>query len=748
MPNLMSQYLKVRQMSGREVRVRLRQRGYQLWERWRHWHDRQPMTDAALFTQLHLPSGTATADELWTYYRHRQSPRFFLDQQPPEALRRLIHTAFPELLSNTLSQAKAVMQQQFTLLGHKVQYTGAIDWHTDPIGDQATPWPRVFYADVPLADETLPHGDIKYVWELNRHQYLLELGKAYWLTGEQAYADAAMALLGHWIEANPYNTGVNWTNALEPAYRVFAWLWVVAWCREGLRADFWICFLKSLYQHARYIHAHLEYYTSPYNHLIGEATALFWLGTLFPEFKSAREWAACGWRILETELEHQFYVDGFTVEQASGYHYATLGFYSMAVLLRQLNGEPVPERLLSRLESAIAFSVHLTQPHGCVPRIGDSDDARPIRLSQRPPWDFREYHAIGAVLFSRPDFKHAAGGYAEEALWLLGTSGYHRFASLASEPPQGLSKAFPASGYYVMRTGWDREEHWACVDCGPQAGGLSEGAVPSAAHGHADALSVLITAYGEPLLVDGGSFYYNGDPVWRDYFRQTRAHNTVVVDGADQARHHGGMGWSNAVEPQCEAWASTPTYDYICGLHSGFVRLPVPVWHRRAVFFRKPDYWLIFDELQGTGLHQVDSYLHFAPSTLETGSDWVVATSLSSGRQFTVRLAGAPLQMSVDTAHQTDQPDSGWIGIGYGCRRPAPVVRWQAPLVLPQRWCMLVTCEGGDWQLDCQQTGVVVRDRGRIDHFSWPGCDQDGSHFGFRLDGSDDTLISGWGMGS
>lgn len=215
----MSGYLKLRHMPGREVSVRLRQRGYQLWERWRHWHDRQPMTDEALFAQLRLPSGLSTADALWHYDRHRPSPRFFLDQQPPEALRRLIVTQFPDLLPSVLSQAKAVMQHQFTLLGHEVRYAGAIDWHAAPVGDHHKPWPQVFYADVPLADETLPHGDVKYVWELNRHAFLMALGKAYWLTGEQAYADAAMTLLRHWIEANPYNTGVNWTNALEPAYR-------------------------------------------------------------------------------------------------------------------------------------------------------------------------------------------------------------------------------------------------------------------------------------------------------------------------------------------------------------------------------------------------------------------------------------------------------------------------------------------------------------------------------------------------
>ncbi len=670
----------------------------------------------------------------------------------PEALRELIEAEFPQVLPQTLSLAKAVIQKQFTLFGRDVQYQGPIAWQSDPIS--GAPWPQVFYADVPLTDDALPHGDVKYVWELNRHQYLIELGKAYWLTGEPAYADAVSALLGHWIESNAYNTGVNWTNALEPAYRVFAWIWTYSWCGDALCADFLVSFLKSLYQHACYIEAHLEFYTSPYNHLIGEATALFWIGTLFPEFKDAERWAARGWQILESELEHQFYADGFTVEQASGYHYATLGFYLMAVLLRQLNGKPVSARVLSSIERAITCSVHLTQPNGRVPRIGDSDEARPMALSQRPPWDFREFHTMGAVLFSRPDFKYAAGGYAEEALWMLGVSGYRRFANLQSVAPSTMSQGFQASGYYVMRSGWNREAHWSCVDCGPQAGGISEGAVPSAAHGHADALSVLISAYGEPMLVDAGSYAYNGDPVWYDYFRQTRAHNTVVVDGLDQAVHHGGMAWSQAAKTQCEAWDSTPLYDYVCGHHAGFTRLPVPVWHRRAVFFRKPTYWLIFDELTGTGLHQVESYLHFAPAALKAIPDGITAT-FASGRQLTVRLAGAPLEASRCATHEPEQPSSDWMGVGYGRRRAAPVACWHAHLVLPQRWCMLATCTGDDWQLDCCEGEVVVRGNGMVDRFGWPGDSQPmdvgetvarpAGGLWFQLDGASRTEIAGVG---
>ncbi len=83
-----------------------------------------------------------------------------------------------------------------------------------------------------------------------------------------------------------------------------------------------------------------------------------------------------------------------------------------------------------------------------------------------------------------------------------------------------------------------------CFDCGEQAAGLRHDDVPSAAHGHADCLSVVVGLGGREVLVDPGFFCYNGDPAWEVHFRKTAAHNTVVVDGRDQAQHVSKMAWT------------------------------------------------------------------------------------------------------------------------------------------------------------------------------------------------------------
>jgi hypothetical protein len=70
-------------------------------------------------------------------------------------------------------------------------------------------------------------GDHKVIWKLNRHQHLILLGQAYTLTGVTDYASEISRQLESWIEANPFQEGINWTSALEVAIRAPSWICVL-----------------------------------------------------------------------------------------------------------------------------------------------------------------------------------------------------------------------------------------------------------------------------------------------------------------------------------------------------------------------------------------------------------------------------------------------------------------------------------------------------------------------------------------
>ena len=126
--------------------------------------------------------------------------------------------------------------------------------------------------------------------------------------------------------------------------------------------------LEGFYDHGWFIHRHLEHYTSPFNHLAGEACALYCLGVLFPEFHEAPQVAGArspGARIRS--LDKQFHADGGSVEQSTFYHHATTGFYLLAALLGRANGEEFSGSVWSAVERAIEFSALMQQPDGTTP---------------------------------------------------------------------------------------------------------------------------------------------------------------------------------------------------------------------------------------------------------------------------------------------------------------------------------------------------------------------------------------------
>ncbi len=607
----------------------------------------------------------------------------WLDSGDLAAVVARLQSAHPEYIQKIKKEADQVCGRQFTLFGDVVRYGSRIAWRADPISGKE--WPASFHTRIDIFSGNAGIGDVKYVWELNRHQFLAVLGKAYLLTGDEKYAAAGLEMMEDWVRENPYKIGINWASALEVAIRSLSWCWACALFQDA--KEFGPArrrtLLDSLYQHGGYIEEHLSFFFSPYNHLIGEATALLVLGGLLPQLRPAERWKEKGWAILEAEMPRQFHPDGGTVEQATGYHHFTLGFYLQAFLLRRRLGLAVPSGVGALLEKGFEFSMQMMRPDGMVPMIGDGDEGKAIDLFQPSLWDFRPFLAIGAALFQRGDLKKMAGPFPPDAMWLLHRKDLDRYEALVEMEPTEKSKALSKSGYYIMRTGWDREAHYLNFDCGEIAAGVSKSDLPSAAHGHADALSIEVSAYGEPLLIDPGFYTYNGPVEWHRIFRETQGHNSVVVDGRSQAHYSGRLKWSRAPEVECRRWIRSARFDYVEGSHDGYSRLPQPVIHRRSVAFLKPEYWLIRDELIGAGEHEVDRYFHFSPLNL---INEVKAKSIFGYSAAGSHLAVIPIEkegVTVEILNGGEGPEGGWLAIGYGKKVRAPIARYRVKASLP-----------------------------------------------------------------
>jgi hypothetical protein len=534
--------------------------------------------------------------------------RFFHGPSHRAQLSRALLQSLPLASSNTIAMAQALLNGGVDLLSQPIRLiNGTIDWQADPVSGKHL-WPD---ASMDERDAISTGGDVKHVWEINRHQFLVILGRAFWLSGDAEYARRAAFLIEDWIERNPVGRGVNWASHLEVAMRAISWLWVLpyllAW--PGLNARFLQQWLHSLTAHHRHLARNLSIYTDPTNHLIGEATALWMLSVCLPELPGARQQAARAQNILIRELGRQVSIDGVNREQASSYHRFVLDFYLQVVVLARRNQRTLPAMVEERVQVMLEFAAALAGAHGHAPMIGDSDDARGLPIPQASGWDFRDLLSTGAALFRRAEWKQAAGGIAEATVWLLGPGVVKDYAALQSAAARpGVGRIFSDGGYCFMPMHVADEHAELIFDCGPL------GLLPNAAHGHADALSVLLRIGGATILGDPGTGTYFADARVRNALRCTAAHNTLSVDALDQADPFATFKWVNPMRSRLVESYTGMHFDYAHAMHDGYTRLRKPVLHWRSVLSVKPWGWIIVDRLNGKGTHSFTRHFNFPPT--------------------------------------------------------------------------------------------------------------------------------------
>ena len=559
-------------------------------------------------------SSLRSAAELLEHFRGRATPRFFASfAHEEETLVELRRRFGVDAEARLIERAERIVRGRFDLLGFRdLSFGEPVDWHLEPVAERRAPlehWSRIDYLDKDAA------GDKKIIWELNRHQYFLTLGRAYLLTRDERFAETFVAHLADGWKANPPKLGINWASSLEVAFRSINWLWAFYFFKDSphFTPRVFLDALKFLYLSARHLETYLSTYFSPNTHLTGEALGLFYLGTMLPEFLRARAWQKTGMKILLAELDRHVLADGVYFEQSSYYHRYTTDFYTHLVILSKANKLSVEDKLRAKLIALLDHLMFITRPDGTTPLVGDDDGGRLVSLDERAHADFRAALSTGAVVFGRGDYKWVAGELAEETLWLLGTEGAKKFDELEASTPASCSRAFDSGGYYVMRDGWTNDANYLLLDCGPH-GTLNCG------HAHADALSFEVAARGQTLLVDPGTYTYTGSVEARDYFRSSAAHNTLVIDGESSSVPAGPFSWSHVARAKTRRWTSGEQFDFFDGEHDGYARLRHPAVHARSVLFIKNHYWIVRDRLESAGEHECSLYFHLAPG-IEALSD-------------------------------------------------------------------------------------------------------------------------------
>ncbi|HEV7891012.1 MAG TPA: alginate lyase family protein [Pyrinomonadaceae bacterium] len=620
-----------------------------------------------------------SADAWLEHFRGRSAPRFFAGFDDEEATREALRSRFNDESDAVINRAERVLAGRFDLLGLKdLDFGSPVDWHLEPLSRVRAPlvhWSRIDFLDPEVS------GDKKFVWELNRQQFFQTLGRAYWRTNDERYAEGFARYAAEWMDANPPKLGVNWASSLEVAFRTISWLWALHFFKRSphLTPALFLRLSKFLYLNARHLETYLSTYFSPNTHLTGEALGLFYVGTLFPELRDAARWSETGRRVLLSELDRHVRDDGVYFEQATYYHRYTTDFYTHFALLSRAGGEGrgvggVQEaRLSSKLAALLDHLMFVTRPDGTTPFLGDDDGGRLVMLDERPAADFRAALSNGAALLGRRDYKFVAARAAEETLWLTGPEGLRAFDALDARAPEEDSRAFTEGGYYVMRDGWSSAADYMLFDCGPHgAEAIGSG------HAHADALSFELAARGRTLLVDPGTYTYTGSREERDRFRSTQAHNAVTVGGEPSSVPRGPFSWETTARARVLRRHASARFDFVEGAHDGFERLDPPAECARAVLFLKGDYFVLLDRVRtrapegssgARAPRRVETHFHFAPGS-EPSID-------ARGDAFRIRAAcegATALELLSPRADGGWTKSDGWVSRCYGSREAAAVL--------------------------------------------------------------------------
>lgn len=580
----------------------------------------------------------------------------------------VLKTRFPEDCRQIVSTADRAMAGRFDLLGyHDLDFGYPIDWRLDPrTGDRA---PLIHWSRI---DSVAPigRGDLKVYWEISRTAHFVSLGQAYWLTGDERYAEEFVRQAISWIDANPAGMGVGWAASLDVSFRAISWLWALAMCATSpkLTPEATLRILKSLVEHGEHIEKYLSHYFSPNTHLTGEALGLFYLGLGLPELRAADGWRATGLRILLEQLPIHVQDDGVYFEQSSYYHRYTADFYTHLLLLIEANGiglAPGEDKLLrGRLRALYDHLLWIGRPDGTWPFFGDDDGGRLISLAPQAPNDFSDTMAAGVAIFGGAELKSAARRATSNLVWLMGSEGLAAYDRVEAASPTALSRSFDAGGYVVMRDGWESDSSYLLFDCG------RHGSEPGFGHAHSDALSIELALRGTTWLVDPGTFVYGAEPQMRDYFRSTAAHNTVSVDGESQSVPAGPFSWSAIASCRMEAVSDDGGRCICTGSHDGFGRFEDPVIHRRSVLMlRKKEAVFLSDRFEAAGRHTYTLRFHFAEGCVVCpGADLIEARN-GRGEALELRffVNGDALTLPVTRVEE------GWVSTCYGRRAATPV---------------------------------------------------------------------------
>lgn len=572
----------------------------------------------------------------------------------PDSLQRDIIAASTELLSGHYRALGVTWPQR----GSNALFPPEI-WRLDPVSGRLWPGADTYCFDIAYRHER-QLGDIKYVWEFNRLQFLQPLAADAALTGNRAAIGAIEAAIESWYEANPPFRGLCWNSGIELGLRAISLLTVTSLCGTMLSSATIGRICAILHAHMVWMARYPSRFSSANNHLVAEAAGEFLIALAMPELPLSASLEAKACRILAEEAQKQILDDGVGAEQSPTYGAFTAEFILLCSQVARSMGRPLPTEVDMRLRLFTQYIAWLSDSEGRVPGICDDDEGRVLTLCRHEPaYAASVCAAIAGYLGEPPTGPRPPETDLRDALF--------RSPQTGSPSPFGMT-TFADGGYTIIREDKAGRDLTVVFDHGPL------GYLSIAAHGHADALSVLASVDGKPLFTDPGTYLYHSGGKWRDWFRGTRAHNTLNIEGADQSIMSGAFNWSHKAVARLEEVSEGPNWS-VTAAHDGYEKRFSAV-HRRRIF-STPDGFAIHDMLVGAGSRTAEITFQLSPDC---------DARLIGGQVLIERDGEAAATLSwaqpgnIAIGNGGEIGDGGWYSAAFGVKTEAARITWRGPV--------------------------------------------------------------------
>ncbi len=342
------------------------------------------------------------------------------------------------------------------------------------------------------------------------------------------------------------------------------------------------------------------------NHQLHGLAGLYETTIMYPEIPIMRYWNELALKGIMEHISKEIKDDGFQFERASHYFKLDIMNYFRIYRISVINNKKLPDLFLHRFHKMFDAIVALAMPDKKLPVLNDAQAVYPekagnkesINMAELPDPDPSLYMTIGATIFNNPEYKYFASQMFPPGLfWFFNENEREKYEKLSVKEPGLTSVSLPDSKFFVMRTGYKKNDLYLIID-----GGLAK---YKPDHTHGGILGVSAYGYGKILLPTYRVKY--SSPHYK-YMKNSLVKNVAVADNILQGKkwidNKAGTGfglWRYLPEPKVIDWFTGNNLDYFCGSHNGYNEIGIN--YQREVFFMKPFFWVVIDRFDSEKYH-------------------------------------------------------------------------------------------------------------------------------------------------